>query len=216
MSVLTLQGVGQAAISFSVGGTAPTAFPGPVAPPANAPWGTNGYPGDTVQLLGFSNSVPEVTGSYTRQINTLQWNINYTYAGTATDPDAWGDLSFLFTATHNIDFGGPSGSLNQPGRLDVTWENDYLSLSDGTTTTFTVGGFQVDVTPLGFAPVGGSEFPGFPGGTPWAQPALGVWARFDVSEAAAAVPEPSTLIVWSLFALTIGGTSCWRRRKRAE
>ena len=32
----------------------------------------------------------------------------------------------------------------------------------------------------------------------------------------APVPEPASLIIWSLLGLTMGGASWWRRRKRAK
>lgn len=176
------------AISYTVEGWGAQSFPGPNPAPATAQWGANGYPGDTVALQTYTGDVALTPGSQTLKINTLLWDINYTYAGdgdSITPDDPWSELNFAFTALRGMTIGGVAGSISQNGKLDVLWDNDYLSLLDGATITFQLPGYQIDVTPLGLAPEGGSNFDGFPGGTPWSQPNRDVLARFDVT----AVPD---------------------------
>lgn len=199
LTLLCLGGIAHAGVSYTVDGWGPTQYPGPVTPPSTAYWGTNGYPGDTLELVTYTGTLDLTPGSYTQKINTLLWTINYTYAGTATDPDAWSNLSFNDTASRAISFGlGPSGSLSQAGLLEVTWANDYLSLSGGPTASFMVEGYKVDVTPLGLARAGGSNFSG---DNPWIQPARDIMARFDV----VAVPEPGTILFLCLGLVGLAG-----------
>ena len=42
---------------------------------------------------------------------------------------------------------------------------------------------------------------------------VGYWVGLDLTITAQPIPEPSSLIVWSLIALTFGGFGWWRRRK---
>jgi hypothetical protein len=211
MGVPALSGVAQGAISYSVGGTGPIHLPGPLTPPLDSVWGPNGYPGDTVELLPYSDSIPSAPGSYTQKINTLSWIIDYTYGDStyALPPDEpWPDMPLNFDASRNMSVGATPGSLSQSGLLRVNWYNDYLSMLLGSTTTFFDVGYQVDVTPLGLEEVPGSNFDG---NNPWLQPELTVMARFDVTSAA--VPEASSAVVWSLIGLTIGATGWWQRKR---
>ncbi len=201
IACLALAGSAQAiSIQYNVGGVGPMHFPGPVTPPANAPWGPNGYPGDTVEFGSYTGWLNLTPGSVTQKINTLLWTIDYTYAGTATDPDAWSDLAFDFDAVRNIDL-GLGGSLSQSGHLDVTWFFDALSLSDGLTSSYFAQGYQIDVTPLGLAPV--------ESGNLGDQGPRDVMARFDISE----VPEPTTMLAGSL-ALALYSAAKLRRNRR--
>jgi hypothetical protein len=184
-------------------------FAGPVTPPANAPWGPNGYPGDTVALQSYNGTLNLTPGSSVQKVNTLLWTIDYTYAGTATDPNAWSDLQFLFNAARNMTIDGVGGTITQGGQLDVTWDNDYLGLSGGGTVSFLVQGYQVDVTPLALAQEGGSNFDG---SNPWVQPSRDVMARFDIT--VAAVPEPTTVIAGALLLLPFGASTLRMLRKQ--
>jgi hypothetical protein len=220
MTSVGLVGTANAAIttvSYTVDGLGPQSFPGPVAPPSTASHVLDGlgYPGDTVELQTYTGTLDLTPGTSTQKINTLLWDVAYTYAGAGDpdDPDAgWQQLSFSLSAARNmtIDGIGPQ-SISQTGLLNVNWDNDYLSLSAGPTISFIVQGYQVDVTPLAVPEYGASSFPGFPRGTPWSQPDVDIMARFDV--APAPVPEPTTLIIWSLigaFAITV--SRCQRKR----
>ena len=110
--------------------------------------------------------------------------------------------------TRSLSFGGgPVGSISQTGLLRVTWDDDYLSLNAGGTSTFFVPGYQIDVTPLAVAETNVLSAPGFPFGTPWIQADQDVTAQFVVT----AVPEPSTLVL-VLTAATVVGVGAWRRR----
>jgi len=177
-------------VSYTVDGLGPTSYPGPVTPPAGSPWGPNGYPGDTVELVTYTGTLDLTPGSYTQTINTLLWKINYTYAGTSTAwdyPANWTDpLLFSIAAGRGMSIGTAADSLSQAGLLEVKWDNDYLSFSQGSTTTFYVDTYRVDVTPLGLARVGGTNFSG---SNPWTQPNRDMMARFDVT----LVPEPVTM-----------------------
>jgi hypothetical protein len=170
-----------------VSGWGPTQFPGPNTPPEGAPWGVDGYPGDTVELVTYTGTLDLTPGTYNLKINTLLWTIDYTWAD-GNNPNAgeseWENLYFNFDAIRSISFnGGPAGSLGQTGLLESTWYNDYLALNEGATCSFTVQGYRIDVTPLGLSRTGGS----FSGGNPWIQPQRDIMARFDI------VPEPPSV-----------------------
>ncbi len=200
-----------ATITYTVEGTGPMQFPGPVPPPEGSPWGPDGYPGDTVELASFTSTLELAPGTYFLKINTLLWTVDYTYAGTETEwdyPDHWSELLFNVDAPRAMHLGSADGDLDQSGFLEVNWDNDYLSLLDGSTTSFFVDGYQIDVTPLAAARDGAV----FPPGPPWVQPERDIVARFDITEAA--VPEPSSLALASLSALVVGLVG-WRRRRQA-
>lgn len=148
IAALALAGPAHAVFfNYTVGGWSHQ-FPAPTTPPAGAPWGPEGYPGDTVEFMTYDDGFELEVGSHTQKINTLAWTIDYTYGGTATDPNAWSDVHFDFTAPRAISWDGGSSSLAQDGHLACTWDNDFLSLLNGSTTTLYVPGFRIDVTPL--------------------------------------------------------------------
>jgi hypothetical protein len=184
-------------------------YPAPTDPPEGSPWGSDGYPGDTVTMATYTGTLDLTPGTYELKINTLDWLIDYTYGGTETEwdyPDHWSELFFDITAVRDISFdGGPTGSLSQTGSLHCTWDNDFLSIDEGSTSSFTVGGFRVDVTPLGIDEFGGTDFPGAPYGNPWAQPSRDVMAEFVVT----AIPEPGTMLFAGLGLLAL----LWKRKK---
>ena len=100
------------------------------------------------------------------------------------------------TAIRSISFdGGPSGSLNQTALLENQWENDFLTMNEGSTSSYTIGGYHVDVTPLGNNQFGGTSFDG---SNPWVQPQTDITARFDVT-----VPEPCTMALLGLGGLLL-------------
>ena len=204
---------GADSVTYTVSGWGPTQFPGPVTPPEGSPWGPDGYPGDTVELQTYTGSltIPDLllgqSTTFTQKINTVLWTIDYTYAGTETQwdyPDHWSDLSFDINAPRGITIGTASGSLSQTGLLESTWFNDYLSFSAGSKTSFLVGTYRVDVTPLGLARVGGSNFSG---DNPWIQPSRDLMAKFDVT----LVPEPVTM---AGLMLGIGSVVTYVRKRR--
>lgn len=219
IAALLAAGNAQAGIAYTTGGIAPTSFPGPVTPPATAAHilDGQGYPGDTVGLLGYSGTLDLSIASQVLQINTLQWTVNWTYAGAGdpNNPDAgWVELLFNLALPRTLQIGASSNSISQAGTLEVNWDTDYLTLLDGPTTTFYEGGYQVDVTPIGIARLG-ADIPNL--NAPWVQADLAVMARFDVTAVeAATVPEPSSMITTSLLSLVFGGAGWWRKRKSAD
>jgi len=190
-------------ISYTVGGWSGQ-FPGSVTPPANAPWGPNGYPGDTVALEGYTGTLDLTPGIYVQKINTLLWTINYTYGGTATDPDAWSNLSFAFDLACDITIGGAPTTLTQGGSLNATWDNDFLSVSPGSMISLLIPGYQIDITPLGLE-VGGANFEG---SNPWVQPNQDIMARFVVTS----VPVPDAGSTLTLLGLALIGLYGMTRR----
>ena len=191
-----------ALVTYTVDGVSQQ-FPAPTTPPENAPWGVDGYPGDTVALQSYTGSFDLAAGTSIQKINTLLWTIDYTYGGTATDPDAWSDVSFSFDLARNMTIAGVGPvSLSQGGSLLCSWDNDYLGLSGGSTITFYVQGYRVDVTPLAVATKAGSNFSG---SNPWIQPNQDVLAQFDIT--LAPVPEATTLIAGALLLLPFGAST---------
>jgi hypothetical protein len=171
-------------------------FPSDLVVPDNAPWGPDGYPGDTVELQTYTGTLDLTVGTTVQKINTLLWTIDYTYGGT---PEPWPDITFDFATPRNISIdAGPAGNLNQNGHLLVNYYNDYLSLLSGSATSFVVQGYQVTVTPLGLSEVGGSNFDG---NNPWVQPSRDVMAEFVVTQ----IPEPATMVLLGLGGLLLRG-----------
>ena len=218
VGVSTLVQPAQASISYSTLDGVAMQFPGLVAPPANAAHVLDGqgYPGDTVELQGYTGMLSG-PGTFVQKINTLHWTIDWTYAGDGiadSNPDVpWSELLFNIDASQSMTVGSSSDNLSQAGTLEVNYDNDFVSLSDGSTTSFFVPGFQIDVTPLGIARFGGTNFDGDPA---WAQPDVDVMARFVVTELA--VPEPTMFTVFSTYSLgggVIVAIGWWRRRKSA-
>jgi hypothetical protein len=201
-----------ATIDYSVTGFGPAQYPAPTTPPADAPWGSSGYPGDTVGSNPFNGTLDLTPGAQVLPIGTLTWTINYTYGGTATAwdyPADWSAVTFTVNANTNLSFGGgPAGNIAQSGVLDVEWDDDYLTLNAGTPSTFFVPGYEIVVTPQAIATTRGSNFSG---SNPWVQPTQVVDATFDVTP----VPEPTTLIVWSLLGGVGIAVGRWRRKRAA-
>lgn len=208
LALLFLGGTAHAiTVDYTVSGWGPTSYPAPTTPPAGAPWGPSGYPGDTLQFQTYSGVLNLTPGVSILQISTLLWTINYTYGGTATDysQSAWSDLAFSVNAPLAISFAsGPTGSLGQTGTLLSTWDNDYLTIASGSTTSLIVQGYEVDITPLGVATTPGTSFSG---SAPWVQPSMDIMATFNVFP----VPIPCAIF---LFAPGLGLLAIGRRRKR--
>jgi len=207
--VLVMAGVSRASsVSYTVDGLAPTQFPAATTPPADATWGVNGYPGDTVALESYAGTLDLTPGSYVQKINTLDWTIDYTYGGTATDSSesAWTDQSFNLALARHMSFGGgPATSISQTGLLVSTWDNDYLTVNDGGSAVFTVAGYRIVVTPLGVDTTPGSNFDG---DNPWVQPQQDVMARFDVT----ALPLPTAASVGMTMLGGLGVLVAMRKR----
>jgi len=198
---------GATSVSYTVDGWGPTSFPAPTTPPAGSPWGPDGYPGDTISILTYTGTLDLTPGIYTQKINTLCWDIDYTYGGTETDwdyPDHWSDLSFDIAAPRGMSIDTATGSLGQTGLLEITWFNDYLTFSAGPATSFIVGTYRVDVTPLGLDRKGGENFSG---DNPWTQPNRNMMAEFDVT----LIPEPVTM---AGMLMAVGGLAGYIRRRR--
>jgi hypothetical protein len=139
-----------------------------------------------VEVQTYTGSIDLVPGTITQKVNTLLWTVDYTYAGTATDPNAWSDLSFFPDVSRNMTIGSDTYNLTQSGLLQVTWYTDFLSFDAGSATSFDVDGYRIDVTLLAVpaASAGGSSSP------PWVQPARDMMAQFTIQE----IPEPATWI----------------------
>lgn len=213
--------VAMAGPSFAVlytSGTWSSTFPGPYTPPPpnpDNPLPHPSYPGDTVTLLGHSGTLDLVPGSYVKQLNTLDWIIDWTWGGDDAYNDegdwdaSWPDLSIDFTMVSDFTIGTATGTISQGGRLSINWDNDYVSLFDGPASLFQVDGYNIRVTPLAMAAVGGSNFDPWPI-PPWNQPDLNVMARFEVEP----VPEPSGLVLTGLRLAFVGGGSIHAARRR--
>ena len=143
-------------VSYSVGDSGPTSYPGPVTPPAGAPHSVDGwgYPGDTVTLQAGSGSINLADGATgTMNIGTLAWGVAYTYGGTATSwaEADWADLTFTINALRSITIGTATGNISQAGTLESTWNDDFLSFSAGPMASLFVQDgaqlYRVDITP---------------------------------------------------------------------
>jgi len=192
-------------VNYTVGGTGSMQFPAETLPPAGAPWGEDGYPGDTVELQGYTGTLELTPGTYYQKINTLLWIIDYTYGGTETCwdyPDCWSELDFAVNAPRSITIHTSNGTVSQTGSLECLWDNDYLQFAAGTEVSFSVLDYTVFVTPLaverhgafwGSANTAASDPSKAPMcDLPCYQPELDVMAKFVVEKT---VPvEPTT---WS-------------------
>jgi hypothetical protein len=195
-----------ATINYTVGNWT-MRYPGPVTPPAGAP-PRGGYPGDTLDLQTYTTGTLDLTpGTYVQKINTFAWTVDYTYAGTATDPSDWSELSFSVAAPRSISVGTASGSLSQTGLLEVNWDTDYVHFDEGSATTIFVEGYRVDITPLALARDGAGGW----GDGPWVQAPRDVMARFDVS-AAPPVPEPMSIMLGIMGLGSVAGFKRLRRK----
>lgn len=204
VAILGLALAGPAAavtVSYTVGGTGPLHFPAATPPPAGAPWGENGYPGDTVELQSFTGSLDLYPGTSVLKINTLHWTIDYTYGGTASCwdyPACWSELSFDVNAARSITVHTANGALTQTGLLECDWDNDYLGFNGGSTVSFVISGVTVHVTPLAVARYG--AFWGKPSllpdpspqgilcDIPCVQPPQDMYAQFVIEGAVAVEP----------------------------
>ncbi len=207
--VLALHASATAGISYTAGAWGPHQFPADITPPSNAPHGTNGYPGDTLGIETYSGDAADwAPGTYVVPMGLLNWTIDYTYGGTETDPDDWSEVTHNFDVTRQLTIGGVTEDIVQSGLLENTWHNDYVTFYDGQTTTFNnVNGYQIDVTPLGFARTAGSSFSG---GAPWVQPDIELFAQFVVSDAPV-IPVPGAAVLGMLGLGIVG----WVQRRAA-
>ena len=186
----------------------------PTPAPVDAPWGANGYPGDTVTLQSYSGTFDLSLGTSIQKINSLLWTVNYTYGGTATDANAWSDVSFTLNGTRDIHIGTASATLDQTGSLTASWDNDYLGFAAGSTSTIFYDGYKIDITPVAIPSAGATSFDG---DNPWVQPSQDVYAQFVVSvdPGVAAAPEPGSIAALiGLVAFTCGGSAVSRLRSK--
>ena len=176
-----------ALVNYTVGGWAalPPTFAG------------DSWSGDTLEYLTYTGSLDLTPGTYDQKINTFDWIIDATSYTNSYDFNVIADRSIAFD-------GGPSGSLSQSGTLMVRTDNDSVSFNNGSTVTFNVQGYTVEVTPLGFSRAGGDHGEPFTG-LPWYQDSSDVMARFVV------IPEPGT---WMLLVLSAMGLLIYSRRGR--
>ena len=179
-------------VPYTVDGVASQQFASPVTPPADAPWGVSGYPGDTVGLQSYTGTLNLAIGTTIQKINSLLWTVDYTYGGTATDPNAWSDVQFNLSATRDIHIGAGTATLSQSGLLSASWDNDYLGVAAGSTVSVYNQGYRIDITPLAVESSGATNFDG---SNPWVQPAQDMYAQFVVTAAdsVVAAPEPGSI-----------------------
>jgi hypothetical protein len=221
VGVVALLGVcapaGAVLVSYTVGGVQATNYPGnPVPPGAPHLVDGYGYPGDAVGLTTYTATVDLPLGTSVLKISTLTWSVSYTYNGTDNDwtndgflprSTYWPELQFSINAARTMSFvGGTAGSLSQTGLLRTNWDNDYLGISAGSTSTFFVPGYQIDVTPRGLTE---AEVTVWDGSPPCDQPDRDMMATFVVSEAP--IPEPLTLLA---VGSAVAGIAGYIRRRR--
>jgi hypothetical protein len=166
-------------IDYTVSAWGPNQYPAPTTPPVGAPHGVDGYPGDTLWLDSYSGALDLTPGTYTLGINTFDWTVDYTYGGTATDPEDWSNITHDITLTRTLTFaGGPSVTLSQDLLLENTWDNDYVTIDVGGSETVIVGSSSVEITPLAVSRFGAT---GLCGSAPWQQPGTNLYATFVVT-----------------------------------
>ena len=150
-------------VNYTVGGVGPMLFPGTDPVPTGCACAVppnNGYPGDTIEFVEFTGTLDLIPGTYVKKIGTLYWTIDYTWAGRDCDwycAGNWDQLSFPVSAPRSITVHTSSGTLSQAGTLECNWDDDYLGFALGSTTTFTISGTTVYVTPRAIPRTGGLE-----------------------------------------------------------
>ena len=162
LAILSLAGVVQGSITYSVDGWGPTSYLGSYPPPEGAPHAS--YPGDTVSLSGASGILD--TGLNTHMmIGTLHWLVDWTYNGTDNNlsndgppPLDWPELQFVVDTSRGISFGGGGGgTLSQTGLLTTDWYDDWLLMNLGATQSYSavVSGeiYNISVTPAALGAV---------------------------------------------------------------
>jgi hypothetical protein len=142
--------------------------------------------GDTLEMITYTGTLNLTPGTQTLKINTFDWII---------DATSYNAAYFYPTAARSMSIdGGPSGSLSQAGTLSCLPDNDYITFNNGAMATFTVQGYTVEVTPLGFSRAGGDHGEPFTG-LPWYQAESDIMATFVVT------PEPATICLLGLGVL---------------
>lgn len=156
----------------------------------------NGYPSDTVEIQSYTGTLDLTPGTVIQQVNTVAWTVDYSASGNSP-----GTFTAAVPATRDIHFSAVTGTLSQNGTLSVLPSADTLAFALGSTTTLTVNGWLVSITPLALGP--------------WVRSSLGtatapLTAEFVISQ----TPLPAAL---PLFATGLGslGLLGWRRKKKA-
>lgn len=190
-------------VSYTVDAVAPLQLTAATPAPADAPWGSSGYPGDTVELQSYTGTFDLTLGTSTQKINSLLWLVNYTYGGTATDPNAWSDVSFDLNVARQIHIGTETATLSQTGLLNASWDNDYLGFASGQTVSLDYQGYHIAVTSLELPSTGASNFDG---DAPWTQSAQDMYARFVITTSSdmTSAPEPGSIAAL----IGLAGFSC--------
>ena len=159
-----------ATLTYTVGGTGPLQFPGPNPVPTGCACTVppnNGYPGDTVELGGYSGTLTLTPGVYYQKINSLYWTVDYTWAGRDCAyycGGGWDQLYHNVNAVRSMTIGSQTLSLGQTGVLENGWDDDWLSFAAGSTVSFLVQGapgmwYTVQVTPVAYARTGFGSWP---------------------------------------------------------
>jgi len=152
-------------VNYTVGGTGPMQYPGPDPVPSGCSCtvpANNAYPGDTVEFSAYAGTLDLTPGVYYQKINSLNWTVDYTWAGRDCAfycGGGWDELYHNVSAARSMTIGSQTLALAQTGVLENGWDDDWLSFSAGSTISFLVQGdpgmwYTVQVTPVAFARTG--------------------------------------------------------------
>jgi hypothetical protein len=160
--------------------------------------GDPGLPGDYVLLMSSSDFTVDVPTGSPVQVQLGNFNVGYS----ARDPNP-SNFDYTFSLIRDITINSVVHSITQDALLEIRHDADTLTVYESLPTPYVLSGLgtvtltALQVGPLTIDTLGDHNFT--------------VYGTFEL-----VIPEPATLIIWSLLSLTFGGLGLrfWQRGAR--